>query len=134
MRYCVLSSFQLGVQSAYAQQVTQLYSVQACLTRDVEMASAFRECWLHDGNTALIWHTKEHDIGWCIENETLVRRCGVYNPEKRIWSKKKTHVGAVGITKGNFDISWLPCADDKEQIACINIQLEAKMPNGSKRM
>lgn len=130
MRFAVITSGQLATQGSYVQRIIQVYSVQMRMTRDLECAPAQYDQWVFSSNNHILWRDKDHDCGWCIEGETLLRKQGIFNKEQGIWRSKNTSLGATGITKAQFLISWMMGVDGKNHVKTITIHLETKMPSG----
>ena len=84
--------------------VINAYMAYDIFMRDARMAPAQEYAWKKITPTGLIWHTKDHDIGWFFEHNMLIRIEGQYNKQKQIWRKKTRSIAAQHITSVIFDV------------------------------
>ena len=124
MRTIVFSVHQLGIQNNQAYAVAQLYATEQQMIRDFERAPAGETDWNCVADTQVVWHAENTDIGWCFENNMLVRREGIYDTEKQQWKKKTTNIGAKNIEKGSFTLSWASNGENEQQVSLISMTLE----------
>ncbi len=124
MRTFAFSTHQLGVQNNQAYAVVQLYATEQQMIRDFEKAPTGETDWKCVADTQVIWHAGSTDIGWCFENNTLVRKAGTYNTEKQQWKKKTTTLGVKNIRKGSFTLSWASNGENEQQLSLISLKLE----------
>jgi type II secretory pathway component PulJ len=61
------------------------------VVRDIRRASVREELWKMQGPHECIWHDEKStkDIGWCREDDCLVRITGFYNKSEGCWKRKR---------------------------------------------
>ncbi len=84
--------------------VINAYMAHDIFMRDARMAPAREYAWKKITPTGLIWHVKDHDIGWFFENNMLIRITGQYNKQRQTWRKKTRSLVAQHIASVTFDV------------------------------
>ncbi len=69
-----------------------LYSAYDLLVRDLQCAPSGRAAWKEITPTTLIWHSGGADIGWFVQDKSLIRAQGEYSTVTKKWKKKHANV------------------------------------------
>ncbi len=84
--------------------VINAYMAHDIFMRDARMSPTRESAWKKITLTELIWHTKDHDIGWIFEHNTLIRIEGQYNRQRQTWRKKTRSIVAQHIASVTFNV------------------------------
>ncbi len=80
-----------------------LYSAYDLLVRDIQCAPRTRSAWKEIMPATLIWHYGGIDIGWFVQDKSLIRAQGEYSTVTKKWKKRHANVIAL-VDKVQFEI------------------------------
>lgn len=75
-------------QSTFVNRLTEWHCAQDVFARDVQRAPCQRWLFKKVTEQSLIWAQGNEDIGWILEDGTLMRYAGTYDVVKQEWKKK----------------------------------------------
>ncbi len=81
--------------------IISLHIASDLFVRDIHHMKGKPYQWKKISQDELIWHTDDHDIGWCCIKKRIERREGIYNNG---WKSKKTSIISSGIKHGTFTV------------------------------
>jgi len=106
MRSLGFTTQKLNTEMQHAYALTQLYATGQLMLRQLECAPTDQSDWYCMQDDQIVWHVGDKEIGWCFEDNTLMRKEGRYDHERQQWIKKKSIVGAKQISEGQFALEW----------------------------
>lgn len=85
---------------------------------DMYQALDRKEAWYQPDEHTLIVRSRNNDVAWYIQQETLVRVSGIYNRHAHEWVKKTVNVMATGVTDAFF--TCMHDADNAQRVSLVH--------------